>query len=404
MATFDVDQIGFYVGDQWAAKDNLKVTYGLRVDIPLFPDTPGLNPEVEAVYGFRTDEIPDGNELWSPRIGFNWDLKRDGSQQLRGSVGQFAGRAPYVWISNQYSRNALVFSDLQASNVPFNPDPFGQPSTLAELGGFATSQEVNIIDPGFEFPTVLRASLGYDRKLPWWSLIGSVELIYSDSQKEIDYKNLNVEATGETLPFDGRPLYTTRPTNFSGAYLITNTDDGEATNLSVKIERPFSKGFWGFVSYAYGESTEVNDGGSSRAVSNWQFNETVDANNHRESTSSFEVEHRFNTSLSYRINRDTKYATTVSAFYNHQSGRPYSNIVGAGFPFTSINGDGFTSNDLFYVPATENDVIITGGSTWAQLDAYISADPGLDAHRGQIVPRNASVASRRLGRGGETAR
>ncbi len=392
VATFDVEQIGLYVGDQWAARDNLTITYGLRVDIPFFPDTPENNPEVAAIYGFRTDAIPDGNELWSPRVGFNWDLKGDGRQQLRGSVGQFAGRTPYVWISNQFSRNALVFSDLQASGVPFNPDPFNQPSTLAELGGFATSQEVNVIDPDFEFPTVLRASLAYDRQLPWWGLIGSVELIHSDSRKEIDYKNLNVVATGETLPFDGRPLYTTLPTNFSGAYLITNTGEGEATHLSVKLERPFSKGVWGFVSYAYGDSTEVNDGGSSRAVSNWQFNETVDANNHRESTSSFEVEHRLNASLSYRIHRDSRYTTTISAFYNHQSGRPYSNIVGAGFPFTSINGDGFTSNDLFYVPATENDVIIVGGGTWAQLDAYIAADEGLAAHRGGIVPRNASRA------------
>ena len=391
MATFDVEQIGLYIGDQWAVKDNLTLTYGLRVDIPFFPDSPEYNPEVDSVYGFRTDEIPDGNELWSPRLGFNWDIRNNGKQQLRGSVGQFAGRTPYVWISNQFSRNALVFSDLQASGVLFNPDPFAQPSTVEELGGFATGQEVNIIDPGFEFPTVLRYSLGYDRELPWWGLIGSVELIHSDSLKEIDYQNLNIEATGETLPFDGRPLYTTRPTNFSGAYLITNTSEGESTHLSAKIERPFSRGFWGFVSYAYGDSTEVNDGGSSRAVSNWQFNEIVDANNHRESTSSFEVEHRFNASLSYRINRDTQYPTTVSAFYNHQSGRPYSNTVGAGFPFTSINGDGFTSNDLFYVPATENDVIITGGGTWAQLDAYISS-AGLDAYRGEIAPRNASVA------------
>ncbi len=390
LATFDVEQIGLYVGDQWAARDNLTVTYGLRVDIPFFPDAPENNPEVQSVYGFRTDEIPDGNELWSPRIGFNWDIKSDGRQQLRGSIGQFAGRTPYVWISNQYSRNARVFSDLQASNVPFNPDPFNQPSTAEELGGFATSQEVNLIDPGFEFPTVLRANLGYDRELPWWGLIGSAELIYTESQKEIDYKNLNLEATGESLPFDGRPLYTTRPTDFSGAYLITNTSEGEATNASIKLERPFSKGLWGFVSYAWGESKEVNDGGSSRAVSNWQYNEVVDANNHRLSTSSFEVEHRFNASISYRINRNTKYSTTVSAFYNHQSGRPYSNILAGGFPFTSINGDGFTFNDLFYVPAGEGDVALRGG-TWAQLDAYITA-VGLDGYRGQIAPRNASVA------------
>ncbi|MCP3959272.1 MAG: hypothetical protein GY719_15585 [bacterium] len=392
VATFDVEQIGLYIGDQWAAKDNLTVTYGLRVDIPFFPDTPQNNPDVEAVFGFRTDAIPDGNEVWSPRIGFNWDLEGDGRQQLRGSLGQFAGRTPYVWISNNYSNNGLVFSNLQGNNVPFNPDAFNQPSTAAELGGRATTQAVDIIDPDFEFPTVLRASLGYDRELPWWGLIGSVELIYSDSQKEIDYKNLVLEPTG-TLPFDGRPTYRVDPTsNFSGAFLITNTDEGEATNLAIKIERPFSKGFSGFVSYAWGESKEVNQAGSSRAVSNWQFNEIVDANNHEVGTASFEVEHRFNASLSYRLGRDTKYPTTVSAFYNHQSGRPFSHILAGGFPFTSINGDGSTLNDLMFVPATEADVIIRGPGTWADLDAYISSDAGLNAARGGIVPRNASVA------------
>ena len=384
VARFDVHQIGLYVGDQWTPKPNLTLTYGLRVDVPFFPDEPGRNPLTEELYGFRTDTIPDGNELFSPRLGFNWDVEGRGESQLRGGAGIFAGRTPYVWISNQFSRNALVFSDVKAFGVEFTADPDSQPR---DIGG-ASTQEVNLIDPDFEFPQVLRFNLAYDRQLPWWGLVASLELVWSDSIEEVDYKNLNVEPTGE-LQFDGRPLYRTVSSDFNGAYLITNTSEGESTNLAVKLERPFQKGVWGYLSYAWGDSKTVNDGTSSRAVSNWQFTEALDPNNARASTSEFEVEHRVNASISYRFNRDTKYATTVSAFYNLQSGRPYSTRFTGGFP--SINQDGFTSNDLFYVPAGPDDVLILNG-TWDQLDAYIRSDAGLDAHRGQIVPRGASQA------------
>ena len=388
VASFDVQQLGVYVGDQWAARDNLTLTYGLRVDIPFFSDTPGRNPVTEELYGFRTDDIPDGNTLFTPRAGFNWDIQRDGKQQLRGGLGLFAGRTPYVWISNQFSRNGIVFSDIQASGaIPFVSDPFNQPRSV----GGASTQEVNLIDPDFEFPTVLRANLAYDRELPWWGLIGSVELVHTDSQNEIDYKNLNIRPTGERVPFDGRPIFETVSSDFTGAYLITNSSDGEATNISAKIERPFRGGWWGFLSYAWGESKVINDGTSSRAVSNWQFTEAIDPNNVQESRSNFEVEHRINASISYRFNSETRFPTTVSAFYNHQSGRPFSYTMGASFPFTSINGDGFGFNDLLYVPATADDVIITNG-TWAQLDAFISADPDLNRFRGGIVDRNSSRA------------
>ena len=54
----------------------------------------------------------------------------------------------------------------------------------------------------------------------------------------------------------------------------------------------------------------------------------------------------------------------------------------------SLNGDDYRYNDLFYVPASEDEVVIQGG-TWEQLDAFITSS-GLDKFRGQIAPRNAS--------------
>ncbi|MCP3957535.1 MAG: TonB-dependent receptor [bacterium] len=384
---FDVNQLGFYVGDQWAVKDNFTFTYGLRVDVPFFPDSPDRNPFTESEFGFRTDDIPDGEQLWQPRVGFNWDISGDGQSQLRGGAGIFAGRTPYVWISNQYARTGISQLFIDCNNEPFNPDPFNQSAAcgIDNPGG----GEFNFIDPSFEFPQVARFNLAYDRQLPWWNLVASAEAVFTDSVQEIDYANVGLTQIGTT--FDGRPLYD----DGADAYLIRNTSDGESTNFALKLERPFSDGVWGFVSYAFNDSEVVNEGTSSRAVSNFSFSEQFDPNNAVATTSDYEVEHRFNASLSYRFNRDKPYPTTVSLFYNHQSGRPFSWNMGSdfvGFGFGgSYNGDGSDGNDLAWVPANEGDVVITNG-TWADLDAFISSHAVLDAARGGQTERNDDLA------------
>ena len=386
-AKFDVTSLAFYVNDQWTVRDNLTLTLGLRVDIPLFPDDPSRNPVSEQFFGLRTDTTPDGNTIISPRVGFNWDINGNGKQQLRGGIGIFAGRSPYVWLSNQYSNTGIEFGRLRATgSIPFNPNPFGQPTSF---GGLFTN-EIDLIDPDFELPHVLRYNIAYDRELPWWGLTGSVEFIYSENVEEILYQNLNIVPTGQVQPFDGRPIFTTLDPQFTDVIFLTNTSQGDQTSLAVKIEKPFRNGWSGFVSYTYNDSEVVSDGTSSQAVSNWRFNEVQgDPNNPTLGVSDFAVEDRFNLSFSYQFNRRTRWPTTVSAFFNAQSGRNYATTYA--FDFTSsINGDG-NDNDLIYVPSGPDDVIITNG-TWEDLNAYISIDNGLDNARGSIVERNASRA------------
>ena len=233
----------------------------------------------------------------------------------------------------------------------------------------------------------MRYNLAYDQQLPWWDMVASIELIYSDSVKEIDYKDVNLVNTGEVQPFDGRPIFERLDGGVSGAYFITNTSQGEATNLAVKLERPYRDGWSGFVSYAYGQADVVNDGTSSRAVSNFQFTEVPgDPNNAPLSASDFQVEHRFNASVQYRFNRTSNFPTTVAAFYNLQSGRPFTNIYGFQ-TFPSINGDIYFGNDLMYVPTGPDDVEI-GNGTWEELDAFLRTVPCLDNNRGGIAVRN----------------
>ncbi len=86
-AHFAVNQYGFYAQDDWQIMPTFKLSMGLRVDIPIFPDKPLANPNVMNDLGINTAQAPSGNLLWSPRVGFNWDINGDKITQLRGGIG-----------------------------------------------------------------------------------------------------------------------------------------------------------------------------------------------------------------------------------------------------------------------------------------------------------------------------
>ena len=127
-------QLGLYIQDEWQVTDDFKLTAGLRVDLPFY-DTPSprnqlvdelvaerRNPNssefISENWGFQdingntftpdVSQFPKVNPLWSPRVGFNWDVNGNGTTQLRGGTGIFSGRLPFVWLSNQVNGSGVV--------------------------------------------------------------------------------------------------------------------------------------------------------------------------------------------------------------------------------------------------------------------------------------------------------
>jgi len=379
-AKFGVHQFGFYVGDQWRVAPRFTLTYGVRVDKPVFPDKPTRNEASEAAFGYRTDVTPNPT-MWSPRAGFAWDVKGDGREQVRGGIGLFSGRTPYVWLSNQYGNTGIEFQRLRVSYrstnaIAFEPDPDRQPTSI----GSASTNEIDLVDPDYKFPLVVRGNLAYDRELGFWGLLGTAEFLFTVNQQEILYQNLNLEQAG-TRP-DGRPFYARPVRSLSDVILLTNTSQGNQWSLAFKVERPFRNGFYINGSYLYGRAKSINDGTSSQAASNWgNVYVPGDPNDPPVATSNFDVRHRLSISGSYDIAMAKGMGLTLSMYYNGQSGRPYGvNFNG------DVNGDGRFTNDLFYVPASADEVVLRNG-TAADLDAYIRLF-GLEEFRGGIAPRN----------------
>lgn len=391
-AEFNVFQLGLYAMDEWNVTPTLKLTLGIRADVPIMPDDPSNNPAVLASFGIPTNHNAGGNILWSPRVGFNFSPSQD--LQVRGGVGIFSGRTPYVWISNQYSNTGVDLGRYRAYYPDFFvTDPFDQPVSPNP----DTRGDINLITEDYRFPQVLKTNIAIDKKLPF-GFTGTLEFVYTKSLKEIKYQNINIQATGETHSFDGRPLFGEPSTsgsasygnpdyvdsNFQNVLLLSNTDEGYQFTISAQLQKEWGKGNMINAAYTYGEAKDLNGGTSSRAISNWRYNVVKgDPNEPELSWSSHDPGHRIMFAITKKFNFIKTAPTTVSLFYNGRSGRRYSTRY-----YNDVNGDAY-QNDSIWVPQSEDQIILTKG-TWEGLDQYIKDDPALEKHRGQILPRNAS--------------
>ncbi|MDX1420417.1 MAG: carboxypeptidase regulatory-like domain-containing protein [Rubricoccaceae bacterium] len=423
-AQFTGFQLGVYVQDEWDVTDDLRITAGVRVDVPIFPDEPvenplvsggtGVNPDgstfaIEPAFGpeFSTSNTASGNLLWSPRLGFNYQTPglRGETLQLRGGTGIFSGRTPYVWISNQYSNTG---ADLARLDVSLTPDDFdldgdgvlepdelgffpgtGNPEDQPIPGDNAALQpvqttEINLIAEDFKLPQVWRTNLALDQELPL-GFTATLEGLYTKSLNEVTFRNLNIAQSGTSLY--GRPLYRDRVNpNFTNALLLDNSSEGYEYSLVAQLQRQVRTGLGGSLSYTYNRAENVNNATSSRAISNWQFNENVDINDPGLGTADFEVRHRVLAYASYRHEYLGRFSSELGFVLDTQAGEPFSWIYAG-----DANFDGQSFNDLLYVPAAEDEVFLTS-ENWNLLDTFIEGTPGLAEARGDFAVRNASRA------------
>ena len=394
-AQFSVRHFSAYAGDKWRVRPNFTLTYGIRADLPRFPDTPHANPLAVTDFGYRTDIVPSPT-TWSPRAGFNWDLSKGTGKrrQIRGGLGLFAGRTPYVWLSNQYSNTGVDFTNLSVAyssslKLPFVADPNNQPTTIT--GGVTGRQTINLVDPNYKFPSVVRSNVGFDHDFGFLGLIGTAEFVYTHNVEEIAYRNLNyVDPTGATVAAaygDYRLKVGKFDSNLNDVLFLTNTSSGYTWSAAYKIERPFKNGFYVSGSYLYGKAYSLNDGTSSVALSNWRYNPAgIDVNNPALTRSNYDPGTRVNLAATIPVPMPKGFRSNVSFFYNGMSGRPYA----LGFN-GDVNGDSYSNNDLLFIPVSADQVILSNG-TWDQLNAFLSSDASAKDHRGELATRNAGRA------------
>lgn len=397
-------QLGLFAQDRWNATDNLVLTFGVRADLPIFDQSFITNPVADSLVfrnGTRieTGKGPKTSVLWSPRLGFNWDVEGDKRTQLRGGAGVFAGPPPFVWISNQASNNGVDFGSYRkTSNIRFSPDV----NANRTVGAANTSYNLVAVERDFSFPQVFRSNLAVDRKI-FWDITATLEGILSKDINAVFHENINLPSTGTALVgadnrirYSGTKIYSgqggesvTNP-NISDAILMRNTSKGYAYNVSLQLQRNVNN-LYSMVAYTYGKSKSVNDGGSI-AFDQWRYRPVSgDPNDEVLGYSNFNQPHRVVAAAFYRKEYAKHFATSIGFTFEGANGGTVSYTYG-----NDLNGDG-QANDLVYIPRDRSEILLEGVDAadtrsqtvlWNQLNAYINQDPYLSAHRGEYAERN----------------
>lgn len=410
-AEIGATEIGFFAQDKWRIKPNFTVTYGVRADIPTFENKFSTNDSLKALTfrdGQRIDvgQAPDTKPLFSPRLGFNWDVNGDKKTQIRGGAGVFAGPPPFVWISNQAGNNgvqlgSVSLGDGTTANFPFSPDV----NAFRPAGGrLSTAYNIAVTDKDFRYPQNFKASLGIDQKLGNNYTL-TVEGNFTKDINAVYFQNINLPYTGAILAgADNRIRYSTPQIyngttltnpNISDAILMKNSNKGYGYFFTSQLQKS-SKYFSGSVAYTYSNAKTINDGGSI-AQSNWRDRSVKgDPNTDELGFANFYQPHRVIAYGTYRREYAKYFASSIGLTFEAAN-----NGTGTYVYNGDLNGDNQTGNDLLYVPRDRSEITLarvnaadprTIDQIWAQLNNFISQDPYLSKQRGKVVDRNGALA------------
>jgi hypothetical protein len=413
---FKAGQFAAYAQDDWTTTPNLTLTFGVRLDMPVFFDKPPHNDTiaapltgVPATSGFarNTDDVPSGNMQISPRFGFNWNATGDGKNQVRGGAGLFQGSPAYVWLSNSFQNSGGVsgFASLNCSTAArspvFNAASVASAPTACSDGTKATAgAEVDLLKKDLKFPQTFRSNLAFDHDLGNGYVVG-VEGIYTRFVNTLFYTNIALQDAPTGTGIDGRSLYGLQPntptlkvTGRNAVYDVRNESKDYSYSLTGQIQKRFTQNLGGSLAYTYTQAYDVQSLTSSTASSQYRFGRIYsgDQNDLTLSHSAFETPNRIVGDISYVFPSNT----SISVIYTGQSGLNYA-YVSSG----DLNGDNQTSNDPVYVPLGSSDPkspvftsFTTGGVTYtpaqeaAAFDSFITANKCLNDQRGQIMQRN----------------
>jgi Carboxypeptidase regulatory-like domain/TonB-dependent Receptor Plug Domain len=424
-AEFNAMQFGIYGQDQIEINNKLTITAGLRIDVPIITSDPAVDtsftnttlPLLQAQYDIAKEvepgKAPDGQIMLSPRVGFEYLTDGSRNTVVRGGVGVFTSRIPFVWPGAMFNNNGLSIGSVDegalGGTVPFVADVTNQYTNP----DFAVpSGQMDLFVKDFKYPQVLRGNLALDKKVAGgWNF--SIEGIYTKTLNNVLYTNVN-SATAEEFRWTGTPdariVYgrdRIDPQYGGDIYVGSNTSEGYSYNLTLSAAKAFAAGWNAMLSYTYGDAESLNDGTSSQNSSQWRGQVHTDngRNNPVYGRSDYSAGSRLVGSLNYKVKwtKSGATATTFSLFYNGQSGEAFSYVIGGQNARNISQETGSTSSNrtLIYVPETAadinlvdyvdaNGITVNAAEQWAELDALINDDKWLDKQRGGYAEKNGS--------------
>lgn len=420
------NQLGIYAQDDWDVNENFKLSYGIRADYLRYDDNILTNNAIlDLDFGGTTIDTgvwPEANVLFSPRVGFAWDINGDKTMKLRGGTGIFTGRLPLVFFTNMPTASGMVQgsyaavtrynADGSVSSVdpalaglagPIITDPnemisrLGLPNTITPEDG-VLPRDINSVDPNFKMPQVWKTSLALDYQVPVdFPFFVTVEGIVNRNLNGVMLKNLNLEQPDETwerfsgpdnryiYPSSADIEYTSRD-----AFVLSNNSEGWGAIGNITVNAEPVEDLKLMAAYTYTESQELSGmpGSSARSA----YNGLISVNGPHIPNlerSQFVVPSKVIASASYKIPWATeklKSSTLINVFYSGSAAYTYSYTYS-----NDMNNDGIFT-DLIYIPSGRGDINFISQADEDAFFNFMEQDSYLKANKGSYAGANAAAA------------
>ncbi len=402
-ARVQFNRAGIYGQDDWNVTENLKLTYGLRIDGLFFNNTDLMTNKAiyDLDYSGRhidTGKWPDTSITFSPRVGFTYDVFGDKSLKLRGGSGFFSGRLPLVFFTNMPTNGGLVqyqaqlngktkvwdgksnsatkgfenysgayttdangnrFIDMnqfagglvtengQATVAALQNKLFslGYPSHVTpEMGTVPSS--ISAVDPNFKMPQVWKTSLAIDYQIPVnFPFTATIEGIFNKKIHDNCISDWAIPSVGGFARFNGvdnRPIFPAGFRTGTKAFILENTSKGYGWTANVTLTaQPFE---WLnlMAAYTHTVSKEVTGMPGSAAESAFTYVPTVEGpNNIKLHNSQYVTPNRFVANATIHDKSGNHYSFIYETW---QGGYNYSYMM-----VNDMNSDGY-NYDAIYIP------------------------------------------------------
>ena len=417
-----------YGQDKITVNNKLTVTAGLRIESPIYLDDMVPNTAIDELEFATPDggttsyktQWPNTKLNFSPRVGFTYDVKGDGSLKLRGGTGLFYGRMPFVWLTNMPTGSGVISNNVEPSsyaevagwigNITLQTDPYyyvnnvpaGAESVFIANPTSGYPSSLSLVDNDLKMPSVWRTSFGADLRLPSSPITLSADFMYTRDVNAVYQFNANRGDAPSTMSYgnDNRDYGTPARINAALApnnvRVLTNTDEkGNIFNATVGATINGKSGFFGSLFYTYTYANEITSNPGSSASSAIPGPNVSNPNDQVLYNSSYAVPHRIVGSISYKLDYADHLSTTFSLFYNGSNQGRYSYTYSSDF-----NADGINA-DLLYIPADDSEIqfqdLTVGTTTFTAeeqliaFNTFVNADEYLSSRRGKYVERNSNV-------------
>ncbi len=329
-ARVQTNTIGVYGQDEWSITPKFKLTYGMRIDGLFFNNGDLMTNNAIKEFDYNGNHIdtgkwPSSNLIFSPRVGFTWDVLGDKTLKVRGGTGLFAGNLPLVFFTNMPTNSGMVQyqaalnANTEVKSKGHLPNYTGptvvgangksyidmnqfaggviadKNALLEKLGaaGFPTTitpeegtmpSSISAVDKNFKMPQVWKTSVAVDYAIPVsFPFTVTGEFIFNKTINGVTISDWSIPSAGGFAHFNGadaRPVYPAGFRTGTKAFVLENTSRGYGWSANITLNASPTEWLSLMAAYTHTVSKDVTGMPGNNAESAFTYVPTSEGPNH----------------------------------------------------------------------------------------------------------------------------